>query len=115
MVAGFPVDHVDRNTVVNNAGYRGTIRVGETVTLYLVKNFGYGASPVDTLRQGMTWALSDSNAVHITALANGDGRITAVAPGTMGQVVVSGGHYDIFDCGGPSGICSRVVEIDVVP
>src|SRR6476646_8896812 len=73
-VVGFPPGKVDNSAVVNG-GYRGTMHVGESVTLYLINSLGPGAPGADTIRTGMVWALSDSTAARIAVDAQGGGRI----------------------------------------
>ena len=113
-LVGFPQARVDRNTVVGD-GYRGTLRVGETVTLYLVKSLGPGAPTADTIRTNVTWALSDSAAARVTGGPQGAGVITAIAAGSVGQVLVNGTRYEVISCFGPFGGCDRVKEVVVLP
>ena len=112
-LVGFPPERVDRSVRVGS-GFRGTLRVGDSVTLYLVTTYGPGSS-TDTTRTALTWALSDSVAAHVAPTAQGGGRITAVALGKVGTVLASGFPYGVFACGSPSAGCDRVNEIVVVP
>ncbi|CAN5794542.1 hypothetical protein BH11GEM1_BH11GEM1_32330 [soil metagenome] len=50
-LVGFPPGRVDRSAPVGS-GFRGTFRVGDSVTLYLVRSLGPGSVPADTVRTG---------------------------------------------------------------
>lgn len=113
-LVGFPPGRVDRSTVVGS-GFRGTMRIGDSVTLYLVRSLGPGSTPADTIRTGLAWALSDSTAARIAIDVQGGGRITAIATGKVGQVIANGTRYDIISCFNPFGGCDRLGELAVVP
>lgn len=91
------------------------MRIGDSVTLYLVRSLGPGSTPADTIRTGLAWALSDSTAARIAIDVQGGGRITAIATGKVGQVIANGTRYDIISCFNPFGGCDRLGELAVVP
>lgn len=113
-LVGFPPNGVDRGTVVSG-GYRGTLRVGESVTLYVVRSFGPGATPADTIRTDVRWALSDSLAASIATMPDGGGRLTGVVVGTVGAVMVNQQRYDVMSCFNIYGGCDQVSTIAVTP
>ena len=113
-LVGFPADKVDVNTVVGG-GYRGTMHVGESVTLYLVNSISAGYAPADTIRTGVVWALSDSTAARIAVDAQGGGRITAITVGVVGKIFANMTQYDVvFACFNYTH-CDRVTELAVIP
>ena len=113
-IVRFPPGRVDRTAAVT-LGYRGTMRVGESFTLYLVNSFGPVAAPADTIRTGVTWALGDSVAARVAGDGQGGARVTGVAPGVADKVFASGTQYLIWSCFGPYGGCDRITEVLVQP
>jgi hypothetical protein len=109
---GFPIDRVDRSVVTTGGGSRGTLRVGESVRLVVVRSLDVIAAPAETLRAGLTWALRDSVVARISADGQGTGVLEARTPGVVGLVLVDGFSRTPWAC---DGTCWRVDEIVVVP
>jgi len=110
-ISGFPAERVDRTTVAGLNGYRGTLRVGDTVTFRLVVQIdSVSPSPVTIVK----WELADSAVARITSDSGGVGTLTAIAPGKLLPLVANGTAYSqVFACDARN-VCAAVADIDIV-
>ena len=103
-VVGFPLARVD-------SAAQGQLHVGESVTLYFVL-LGRGVFGQDTSRTA-TWSIDNlQTAVRIGAVGNGAARLTAVAPGSVGGVLVNGQAFTLWAC---DLVCTHLTRIVVSP
>lgn len=92
-VIGYPRAWIDGSATNGSAGYRLTMHVGDTTTLYVVTAASFPQGPFDTLRT-VHWtvdSLGNSTAARITVRADGGGKLMAIAPGS---VSVRDGSFD---------------------
>jgi hypothetical protein len=103
-VVGLPAERVD------SLG-QGLLRVGETVTVKVVP---LGQSWADTSHYShtTTWAVDVASA-RITRDENGVGQLTAMAPGSVDQIVADGRAFPLWLCS-PS-MCSPLARIVILP
>ena len=110
-ISGFPSERVDRTTTAGVDSYRGTLHVGDTVSLRLLVQIDSTApSPVTIVK----WELADSAIAHVTSDSGGIGRLTAIAPGRLPALVANGTSREVVACYARN-VCTTVTEIDVVP
>jgi hypothetical protein len=113
-VVGFPANKFDRNTIAPGGGYRGTMHIGDTLSLRLTmtvtESVGSGIPvPVDR------WEVTDTSVAQIVTKSDGAGTITALRPGTLSPVAANTTWYsDVYSCDA-QGECTRISEIVVAP
>ena len=114
---GFPRAKIDYVAVTTAAGYRAGLKVGDTVTLQLVRDArGEIVTATDTIRT-VTWALTDSSSARIVTQTDGSGWLVATRVGRIGLVQANGMQPRTYACTLVSGLrnCEMVGIIDVVP
>ena len=108
---GFPRAKLDTTANATGGGARGLLRVGDTVTFYVVSSSNF---PHDTLRT-VSWS-ADTTTARISVRADGGTRLMATA---LGRVMVHTGDIVAVwsACGTAAGVytCTTMNEIDVVP
>jgi hypothetical protein len=113
-VVGFPANKFDRSTTAPGGGYRGTMHIGDTLTLRLTM------TETESIAAGVSvpayrWDVMDSSVAQIMTNGDGSGTITALGPGTLSPVAANTTWYsDVYSCDA-HGECARVSEIVVVP
>ena len=121
-VVGLPAGVVDRASgtrVVSNGDstYTGTVRVGETFTLYLVRGPRAGDPvPFDTARN-VVWSIlgpNNPNTVQLTPGPRGEAILLAREPGAV-DVLVNGTWPDLWACPGGGARCFRIHQLQVKP
>lgn len=108
---GFPAAKVDTSASATGGGARGLLRVGDTVTFYVVSALNF---PNDTLRN-VIWT-ADTTTAHV--FVRPDGGMTLVAT-ALGPVMIYTGDIVVnwSACQTAAGVstCMAINEIDVVP
>lgn len=108
---GFPRAKLDTASTAMGGGVRGLLRIGDTVTFYVVssKNF-----PNDTLRS-VAWS-ADTTTARFTVRSDGGMTLQATA---LGQLMVFTGNMGAVwsACGTAEDVfpCTTIDEMDVVP
>ena len=108
---GFPVAKLDTSASATGGGVRGLLRVGDTVTFYVVSGLNF---PNDTLRN-VSWA-ADTTTAHVFVRPDGGMTLVATALGSVmiytGDIVAS---WAVCQAVAGSFTCTTIDEIDVVP
>lgn len=108
---GFPAAKLDTSASATGGGVRGLLRVGDTVTFYVVSGLNF---PNDTLRN-VIWT-ADTTTAHVFVRPDGGMTLVATALGSVmiytGDIVASWAACQIA-----AGVftCTTINEIDVVP
>jgi hypothetical protein len=111
-ITGFPVDKVDHTTAVA-FGFRGVMRVGDAVSLYVVRGDQADiTSAADTVR-GVQWAIDSQTAAQLTMQLDGGARLVAKSVGQVGMITANGSAVQ-YACKFRNE-CSLISQIDVVP
>ena len=104
VVGDYP-HHVVSNSTV-------TIHVGESANLYLVRWRSDPGGSSDTVRTA-SWSMQDQTAAHLVDGTGGAGLLTAVAPGKVGSIQVTGAQsFSLWAC--DVSTCSFIDTIIVV-
>jgi hypothetical protein len=108
---GFPAAKLDTSASATGGGSRGLLRVGDTVTFYVVSELNF---PNDTLRN-VIWTADTTTA---QVFVRPDGGMTLVAT-ALGSVMIDTGNIAVnwMACQTDAGdfTCMPMNEIDVVP
>ena len=108
---GFPRAKLDTTSTAMGGGVRGLLRIGDTVTFYVVSSTNF---PNDTLRS-VDWS-ADTTTARITVRSDGGMTLQATA---LGQLLVSTGNVGAVwsACGTAGDVfpCTTMNEMDVVP
>jgi hypothetical protein len=111
LMIGFPESKLDTSASATGRGARGLLRVGDSVTFYVVSGLNF---PNDTVRN-VSWA-ADTTTAHV--LVRSDGGMTLVAT-ALGAVVIYTGDIvaSWVACQTTAEVltCTTINEIDVVP
>jgi hypothetical protein len=111
IMIGFPAAKLDTNASATGGGARGLLRVGDSVTFYVVSGLNF---PNDTLRN-VIWT-ADTTTAHV--FVRPDGGMTLVAT-ALGSVMIYTGDIvaNWVACQTDAGVftCMPMNEIDVVP
>jgi hypothetical protein len=111
-VVGFPMDRVDRSTALSDGGYRGTVHVGDTLSLHLSRSVN--ESVVSGVQVPASWEIADSSVAHIVPAADGGVLVVAVKTGTLPSLSANTAWYhDVFAC--DTTTCMRVSQVEVLP
>ena len=108
---GFPRAKLDTASTAMSGGVRGLLRIGDTVTFYVVSSSNF---PRDTLRS-VDWSV-DTTTARITVRSDGGMTLQATA---LGQLMVFTGSMGAVwsACGTAEDVftCTTMNEMDVVP
>jgi hypothetical protein len=112
-IIGFPTTKLDTSATQPSEA-RGVLRVGDSITLYVVTASGFPNPPFDTLTN-VVW-YTDTSTAQISTRADGGRTLVAKAPGRL-VVAPAGVDAAVWACDIVQSVygCSLLGEIDVLP